>query len=728
MECRDVRDPPREASSKTGLLRTGQRLWAVGITLIVIALLGAGVTIWDLRREAIANYRRDIANLGVVLAEQTARYVQVVDLALQDIEARKAALGVTTPEQFVTVFGSEQMHEFLRGRVKNLPQAGALALVDASGKALNFSFDGAMERLDFSDRDYYRHFAEHDDPGAFISAPMRGRYVGTMRFFLARRINGPGHVFLGLAVGVIDITDLNDFYRAIDLPAGETVTLLRRDGLVLVRHPDTLHQVGTVMAAASPWHGLVAGKGGTYLSPGFLGVGPALVSVHPLRAWPLVIDVSILDRVALAQWSVQATVIALGGLGAAAGLAVLFAVIVRQFRRQEEQNARLVQTADALRASETRVRDIAETSSDWFWELDDQMRFAWLSDSKLLGEMNVPQSSVGKTPWEAFGASPHWAVLRDAMLARRPFRDFRNSHRGLDGRVRHVRIDGNPVFDASGGFLGFRGTGRDVTAAVEAEEALQHAKERAEAASHAKSEFLANMSHELRTPLNAIIGFSELIRDQPFGSIGARYADYATDINAAGRHLLELINDVLDLSKIEAGRYDLADELVELGMVVRSCIGMLKLRAKEGGVRVNNATAGARVALRGDGRAIKQIVLNLLSNAVKFTPRGGVVSLRIEAVANGDVALVVADTGIGIEAAALRLLCEPFVQADASIGRKFGGSGLGLAITRKLLGLHGGTLSIESTQGEGTTVRAIFPRERLVQPAVEVMRETAQSG
>ncbi len=142
----------------------------------------------------------------------------------------------------------------------------------------------------------------------------------------------------------------------------------------------------------------------------------------------------------------------------------------------------------------------------------------------------------------------------------------------------------------AGAFLGYRGTGRDITAEVEAEEELAAAKERAEAASRAKSEFLANMSHELRTPLNAIIGFSELIRDQPFGRIGANYVDYATDINAAGHHLLDMINDVLDLSKIEAGRYDLADETVELGMVVRSCIGMLKLQ-RDGGRRAGRQQA-----------------------------------------------------------------------------------------------------------------------------------------
>ncbi len=552
-----MRDKSGMVAARNRVFSSSRHLWAIGIVLIVVTLFGAAAAIWDLRREAIADYMQRMANLGVVLAEQTTRYVQVEDYALQDVVARGATLGITTPEQFSLLLGSEQTHGFLRGRVKNLPQAGAIIVIGATGKIVNHSFDEPIESLDFSDRDYYRYFVTHDDPGMFISAPTQGRIAGSMRLLLARRINGPGHIMLGLVVGAIEVADLEDFYRAINLPVGQAVTLLRRDGLILARYPDTAHQVGSFLDRAAPWYRMVDTNGGTFHSSGYLGRGTgARVSIHPLARWPLVIDVSIQERVALVQWSHQVVIISCAAIGVATGLLMLFAVIVRQFSRKEQQNAQLVQTAEALRASETRIKDFAEMSSDWLWEIDAQLRFSWASDNELLRQSGVPDR-IGKTPWDAIGADinePLWARLRADMMAHRAFRDFHARKPRFNGPSRHVSVDGNPVFSESGEFLGYRGTGRDITAEVEAEQELRVAKEHAELASRAKSEFLANMSHELRTPLKSIIGYSELIRDQPFGRIGANYVEYATDINSAGHHLLDMINDVLDLSKIEAGR------------------------------------------------------------------------------------------------------------------------------------------------------------------------------
>ncbi len=711
-----AQDQPRKAALGSGIARSSRQLLVISLTLILLTLTGCGLLIWDLHRHTIEQHRVAVRNLGFVLAEQTERYIQVVDRVLEEMQSRVATSDIRSADELVHAFDTEPIRVLLRERVKTLPQANAFFLLRPDGHLLVTSRMNLRDDLDSSDREYFRHFQEQDDQGPFISAPAQSRIVGTPAIFLARRIGSPDGKLIGLVVGAIDLQYMADFYRDIGLPGGETVTLLRRDGLVLARYPDPTNRAGTRMPDTSPWYRLVAEGGGTYRSPGFLSVIPALVTVHPLPRWPLVIDVSMLEPVALAHWRVQATVIGSGGVIVSCGFAVLFAVIDRQFRRKAEQNIRLVQTAKALRASEARLRDFAEMSSDWLWELDSDFRFTWLSDSRLIHMLSVA-GRLGMTPWEAFGQSadePAWVRFRADLLTREPFRDFRNQHIDRDGAVHHVSVGGNPVLDATGNFIGYRGTGRDITIEVEAETRLRAAKEVAESVSRAKSEFLANMSHELRTPLNAIIGFSELIRDQPFGQIGSHYVEYAADINAAGRHLLDVINDVLDLSKIEAGRYELLDETVELGVVVRTCIGMLKLRAKEGGVQIDNKADHLRIALHADSRALKQIVLNLLSNAIKFTPNGGHVSLAVEQTDAGAV-LVVIDTGIGIDAAALKVLCEPFRQADASISRKFGGSGLGLAICRKLLALHGASLTIESEPGYGTTARVIFPSHRVIE-------------
>jgi signal transduction histidine kinase len=224
------------------------------------------------------------------------------------------------------------------------------------------------------------------------------------------------------------------------------------------------------------------------------------------------------------------------------------------------------------------------------------------------------------------------------------------------------------------------------------------------------------MSHELRTPLNAIIGFSELMQKRRSGRHGGgdEYLEWAADITASGRHLLEVINEVLELARIDAGRYVLAQDRVDLATAVRACLAMVKLQAEAKQVTIECSIADREVILRADGRAVRQIVLNLLTNAVKFTPEGGVVTLRGGRAENGDVILVVADTGIGIDAVALASLGQPFTQADASISRNYGGTGLGLSISRKLVALHGGELTIESVPGEGTTVRVIFPAIRVL--------------
>jgi signal transduction histidine kinase len=243
-------------------------------------------------------------------------------------------------------------------------------------------------------------------------------------------------------------------------------------------------------------------------------------------------------------------------------------------------------------------------------------------------------------------------------------------------------------------------------------EVVRHAKEAIEDANHAKLEFLAKVSHELRTPLNAIIGFSELIMRNVLGPLGnEKYRSYIEDIHMSGRHLLDVINDILDFAKAEAGKLLLQESEVDVSEVVVSLKRLIGPRARDAGIELNDRLPADLPRLWCDERKLKQMLLNLLTNAVKFTPAGGHIDISANAGAEGFVCTV-ADTGIGIGDADLDRVLEPFVQAETTLGRRQEGTGLGLPLVKAMIEVHGGRLELKSELNKGTTVRLVFPPAR----------------
>ncbi len=389
------------------------------------------------------------------------------------------------------------------------------------------------------------------------------------------------------------------------------------------------------------------------------------------------------------------------------------------------------ETEEALAKSEQRFRDFAEAATDWFWEMDEKLRFSYFSERFYEASGVQPEYLLGKTRTELLAENDtvlggtttvtDWEHHIATLEAHQPFQDFRHPRPDGEGGYHYLSISGKPVFDEMGQFKGYRGSGTNITEKVRTEMALRESEaqlrlqsERAEEASRAKSEFLANMSHEIRTPLNAILGFSDSMHQQILGPLGSdKYIEYAAAIHSSGQHLLELVNDVLDLSKIEAGRFTLSRSSFLLGDVADSCLQIIRERATSGGITLIRDIPEDLLPVFADERAIKQVLLNLLSNALKYTGEGG--EVKVAAKAEGaDLRIAVSDSGIGIPESEISYLTEAFVQGRSDQAYLTNeGTGLGLAITDSFVKMHGGTLNISSTVGVGTTVDIHLPKALL---------------
>jgi cell cycle sensor histidine kinase DivJ len=420
--------------------------------------------------------------------------------------------------------------------------------------------------------------------------------------------------------------------------------------------------------------------------------GLALVALAGLEASGMLPVSRLTLPGALPMWAVYAVSV----------LAALVQAVLIAAAAQDRQRA-----ADAAAAEGTAMyRFLADNSMDLITRhsTDGCVRFASPATHALLGR--APEEILGLAPAELVHPDDLKAV-QAALMEAAYFGGLGEAQvrlRHKDGRHVWAEIRCRP--GAGGGDI--VAVTRDITERKAQERALVEARDAALAASRAKSRFLANMSHELRTPLNAIIGFSEVMTREMFGAVGPRYQEYSRLIHESGTHLLDLINSVLDMSKIEAGKFELTEELFDLEETAASAVRFLKIPAERAGVVLTLDVASGARQVYADRRAVKQILVNLLSNGVKYTQPGGKVHVGAEASPQG-VVLSVSDTGTGISAEDLKRLGQPFEQVEGAETRAKEGTGLGLALVKALAAMHGGEAELSSTLGEGTTVRVRLP-------------------
>jgi signal transduction histidine kinase len=563
-----------------------------------------------------------------------------------------------------------------------------ILIVDNAGRAANRAKPQAGGRTDYAGDAFFIAHRDNIAPRLYVGGA-RPNADGGWSIILSRPLMRHGHM-IGVVAAEVSVAAFTDLFGTIATTGETRIALARDDGAAIAPPP----------AAAAVLSRRPAREA-------------ARVQVsRAVPGLPLTVSASRGRPEILRRWSRECTASAIG-LGLFASTAAALAWLAsRALRRGQFAAADLRRSEGRLTRQTALLQSTLENIGEGLSVFDRAGRLI-ARNRRFCELLDLPADLAPGTnlreilTWQA-GRGDFGDVEPAAEATRRLDEFFRQvptikERATSDGRILQIRRRGMP----GGAVVTIYS---DITEIKEGERKIIRARSEAELANHSKSEFLANMSHELRTPLNAIIGFSEIICNELFGPLqNDKYLEYMNDIHASSLHLLSIINDVLDMSKIEAGKLELCNEAVDIGIVVADVVRMMQERAQSRGIEIVAHLAPDQVVIFADPRALRQILLNLLSNAAKFSREGGTVTIRVTTDRPDFVVFEIEDHGIGMTREEQERALQPFGQAKPATTRDYGGTGLGLPITKGLVEAHGGTLTIASRAGVGTTVRIVLP-------------------
>ncbi len=700
---------PEGLKSPSRLLWTSVGVSALAGVLVVLTLnylRDATIRAGELQTESVAR----------LIEEQTSRSLQAVDqrleLAAAALLARQAGGGLD----------AARGQALLRSQLHQLPFLRAMWVLDAHGR-IAYDTDPGNIGVDLSDQADFKVYSEQAETDFYIGKAVRSRTNGSWLISASRPLRAADGRLLGVIAAAIEPPYFDRLWRAVSLASGGAISLIRRDGTLMVRSPYDPTLLGQVAPGLQVPDELRLGRrAGSFIKDSAYDGERRLFAYRSLSTQPdLVLVVGESVSGLTAAWRRLAWLA--GAIWAVAALAIGW-----QAGRLVRADAQRRADVAALRDSEERYRDLFESSPQCMWVVDVQTQRFLAVNAAAIAQYGYSRDAFAAITLFDIRAEREHAMLQVDMARRRgvPAQAMVRTHRRQDGSELRVEISSRDLrFGDRDAWLVhvIDVTERERAQAerqrlgdeLEREHSLLEvrveqrtaelavARREAESANRAKSSFLANMSHEIRTPLSAILGLSRLVQR---GSVMPEQAARLAQIDRAGEHLLAIVNDVLDLSKIEAGQMVLESAAFNLPALLGNVASILAQPARDKGLKLEVDPGSAPAWLKGDATRLQQALLNYAANAVKFTQQGSVAVRVTVAHEDGDSLLLrftVSDTGPGIAPVVLAGLFQPFRQGDVSTSRQHGGTGLGLAITQRLAQLMGGQAGAESQPGQGST-------------------------